>query len=75
MKRADLLFAFNETTHALRFAQAAASRFTLNPAEVEAGSKMAESVAFISNRLTDAQTSLSVAEAEIGRLVQDNSAD
>jgi hypothetical protein len=75
VKREDLFFSLNETTHALRFAQAAASRFTVNPDEVEAGSRTAASVVYISNQLTDAQTSLSAAEVEIGRLIQENGTD
>lgn len=73
MKREDLLFALNETTHALRFAQSAAGRFTVDADEVEAGSRTATSVAFISNQLADAHTSLSSAELEIGKLLQENS--
>lgn len=75
MTHEDYFFALNETTHALRFAQAAAKRFTVNADELEAGSKAAASVAYISNRLSDAQTSLVAAEVEIGRLVQERSAD
>jgi uncharacterized protein (DUF1810 family) len=70
VKREDLFFALNETTHALRFAQAAANRFTVDPDELEAGSPRATSIAFISNQLTDAQTSLSAAEVEISNLME-----
>ena len=72
MKREDLFFALNETTHALRFAQAAASRFTVDPDEVEAGSTTAASVAHVSNQLADAQTSLTAARTEISRLIPGN---
>lgn len=69
MKREDLLFAHNETTHALRFARAAASRFMIDANGLEAGSSTAASVAYISDQLANAQTSLSAAELEIGRLL------
>jgi len=69
VKREELLFALNETTHALRFAQAAASRFMIIPDEVEAGSTTAASVAYIHNQLEDAQTSLSAAQVEIEKLL------
>ncbi len=69
MKREDLLFALNETTHALRFTQSAAKRFAVNVDELEADSKTAASVAYIKNRLSDAQTSLSAAEIELSGLL------
>jgi hypothetical protein len=65
-----IYFALNETTHALRFAESAAKRFTIDPDELESGSTTATSVAFIKNRLSDAQVSLAAAELEIGRLIQ-----
>ncbi len=71
MKPDDLYFALNATTHALRFAEAAARQFTADPDELESGSKIAASVAFIKNHLSDAQTSLAEAEGEIGRLIQE----
>ena len=73
MKREDLFFALNETTHALRFAQAAASRFAVDPNDVDAGLGTA-AIAFISNQLTGAQTSLSAAQAEIGKLIEQGGA-
>ena len=74
MKREDLLFALNETTHASRFTQAAAKRFTVDAQKLEAGSATAASVAYIENRFSDARAALSAAEAEIARLLQgDNS--
>lgn len=75
MKRDELFFALNETTHALRFAESAAKRFTFSTHELEAGSATAASVAYISNRLSDAQRSLSAAEVEIGQLLQRCGAD
>lgn len=71
MKQEALYFALNETTHALRFAESAAKRFETDVDELEAGSKMAVSVAFIKNQLSDAQASLFAAEGEIGRLILD----
>jgi hypothetical protein len=73
MKYEDLHLALNETTHALRFAQAAASRFAVDAEEVESGSRTATSVAYIGNQLADAQSALSNAEVVIGRLLQENS--
>ncbi len=70
MTSEDLYFALNATTHALRFTEAAAKPFTADPDELESGSKMAASVAFIKNHLSDAQRSLWEAEGEIGRLIQ-----
>jgi hypothetical protein len=75
VKREDLLFGLNETTHALRFAEAAAGRFTVDPHQLEAGSTVAASVAYISNRLTDAQTSLTAAIVEIGKLMRETTTD
>lgn len=71
MKSEDLYFALNATTHAVRFAEAAARQFTADPDELETGSKIAASVAFIKNHLSDAKTSLTEAEGEIGRLIQE----
>jgi hypothetical protein len=71
VKQEALYFALNETTHALRFAESAAKRFETDVDELEAGSKMAVSVAFIKNQLSDAQESLFAAEGEIGRLILD----
>ena len=62
-------------TRALRFSQSAAKRFTVDADELEAGSKTAESVAYINNRLSDAQILLAAAEVEIGRLLQESGAD
>ena len=70
MKRAVLFIALNETTHALRFAESAARHFATDTDELEAGSVTATSVAFINNRLFDAQQSLTAAEREIGKLIQ-----
>ena len=70
MQTQALYFALNETTHSLRFAESAAKRFTTDPDELETGSTAAASVAFIKNRLSDAQVSLAAAELEIGRLIQ-----
>jgi hypothetical protein len=71
VKSEDLYFALNATTHALRFAEAAAKQFTTDPDELESGSKTAASVAFIKNHLSDARSSLAEAEGEIGRLIQE----
>jgi hypothetical protein len=70
MKRDALYFALNETTHALRFIESAAKRFRTDPDELETGSGLASSVAYITNRLSDARESLAAAEAEIGRILQ-----
>lgn len=75
MKRDELFFALNETTHALRFAQTAARRFSVDPNQLEAGSATAVSVAYISNRLSDAQGSLSAAETEIAQLLKQTGTD
>lgn len=72
MKREDLFFAINETTHALRFTQSAAKRFAVDAEELEAGSTTAASVAYIDNRLSDAEVPLSAAEVEIDRLLQES---
>jgi hypothetical protein len=71
VKSEDLYFALNATTHALRFAEAAAQQFTADPDDLESGSKTATSVAFIKNQLSDAQRSLGEAQGEIGRLIQE----
>jgi hypothetical protein len=71
VKSEDLIFALNATTQALRFTEAAAKQFTADPDELESGSKVAASVAFIKNHLSDARTSLAEAEGEIGRLIQE----
>jgi hypothetical protein len=73
VKQEDLYLALNETIHALRFTQAAGSRFVVGAEEVESGSSTAASVAYIGNQLADAQSCLSNAEGEIGRLLQENS--
>lgn len=70
MKSEDLYFALNATTHALRFAASAAAYFTADTDELESGSKAAASVAYIKNHFSDAQRSLTEAEGEIGRLIQ-----
>ena len=71
MKREILSLALNETTHALRYAESAARRFTIGIEELEAGSKLAISVGYIQNRLADAQTSLQGAAEEIDRLIRE----
>ncbi len=73
MQAEALYFALNETTHALRFAESAAKRFTTDPDELETGSTAAASVAFIKNRLSDAQVYLAAAELELGRLIEQQS--
>lgn len=70
MKREVLFIALSETTHALRFAQSAARHFTSDTNELETETAAAVSVAFISNRLSDAEESLAAAEEEIGKLIQ-----
>ena len=65
MKREDLLFALNETTHALRFTESAAKCFTVDADEVEAAVETATSLVFIQNRLFDAKSDLSRAANEI----------
>jgi len=75
VKRDELFFALSETTHALRFAESAAKRFTFGADELEAGFATAASVAYISNRLSDAQRSLSAAEVEIGQLLRESGAN
>jgi hypothetical protein len=71
VKREILFLALNETTHALRYSEAAAKHFATDVEELETGSTTAVSVAYIKNRLSDAQESLFAAEGEIGRLIQD----
>lgn len=71
VKREDLFFALNETTHALRFAEAAASRFSLDTDEIENASATA-SIAYISNRLADSRAYLAAAKDEINRLIEKN---
>lgn len=70
MKREDLLFALNETTHALRFIESAAKRFQVDIQEVEAASETATVVAYVKNRLSDAQVELSAAVGEIRVLLE-----
>jgi hypothetical protein len=70
VKREVLFHAWNETTHALLFVKSAAKRFAIDDVELESGSKTAVSIAYIKNRLSDAEASLSAAEGEIGRLIQ-----
>jgi len=48
----------------------AAERFSADTDELEAGSLTAISVAYVKNRLSDAQESLTAAEGEIGTLIQ-----
>jgi hypothetical protein len=69
VKQEVLYLALNETTHALRFAESAAKRFETDVDELETGSKVAGSVAFIKNQLSDARESLFTAQGEIGRLI------
>jgi len=71
VKREILSLALNETTHALRYAESAARRFTTGIEELEAGSKLAISVGYIQNRLSDARDSLVAAEQEIHRLIHE----
>jgi hypothetical protein len=71
LKRDDLYIALNATMHALRFAQSAVKPFATDVDELEIGSRVAVSVAFIKNRLSDAQESLSAAETEIARLIHE----
>jgi hypothetical protein len=71
LTRDDLYIALNASTHALRFAQSAAKPFATDADRLEAGSRVAVSVAFIKNRLSDAQESLSSAEGEIARLLHE----
>ena len=52
----------NATTHALRFAEAAARQFTADLDDLESGSKTATSVASFKNHLSDAQESLTEGE-------------
>ena len=75
MQREELLFALNETTHALRFSQAAARRLDTNSHESEAGSKLTPALAYIHTRLSEAQTALSLAELEIRNLIKAISAN
>lgn len=70
MKREALYFAWNEITHALQFTESAAKRFTADTDELETGSQMATSVAYIQNRLSDANESLVAAEGETARLIE-----
>lgn len=71
MNREVFSLALNETTHALRYVESAARRFTTNIEGLEVGSKLAISVGYIQNRLTDAQASLVAAEQEIQRLIHE----
>ncbi len=75
MKRDDLFFTLNATTHAIRFAESAEKYFMADVDELESGSKAATSVAYIKNHLSDAQKSLAEAEGEIGRLIQQSPRD
>ena len=69
MNREVLSLALNETVHALRYAESAARRFVIDIEELEAGSKLALSVGFIQNRLSDAHDSLAAAKQEIQHLI------
>jgi hypothetical protein len=71
LKGDDLYIALNATTHAIRFAQSAAKPFSADVDELEIGSRIAGAVAFIRNRLSDAQESLSAAETEMARLLHE----
>jgi len=75
MKREVLFIALNETTHALRFAESAAKHFTSDTDELEIGLTAAVSVAYVKNRLSDARESLTAAEGEIGKLIQQSRTD
>lgn len=70
MKKEALEFSLNATSHASRFVAMAAERFSADTDELEAGSLTAISVAYVKNRLSDAQESLTAAEGEIGTLIQ-----
>jgi hypothetical protein len=63
----------NESTRALRYAQSAARQFVTDIEELEAGSKLALSVVYIQNRLSDAHESLAAAKQEIQRLIHESS--
>jgi len=69
MKKEDLYFALNATSHASRFAALAADRFSADIHELEGGSSVASSIAYVKNRLSDAQESLTAAESETGILI------
>ena len=71
MNRDVLSLALNETTHALRYVESAARRFTTDIKEPEAGSRLATSVGYIQDRLSDAQESLVAAQQEIQRLIHE----
>jgi hypothetical protein len=71
VKREILSLALNETTHAVRYVESAARRFTADIEELEAGSKLAISVGYIQNRLSDARDSLVASEQEIHRLIHE----
>jgi len=70
LKKEALDFALNATSHASRFVAMAAERFSADPEGLEAGSATAISVAYVKNRLSDAQESLTAAEGEIRKLIQ-----
>lgn len=70
MKPEDLYISLNATSLALRLTASAAKPFETDIDELETGSDAAASVAYIKNRLSDAQKSLAEAEGEIGRLMQ-----
>jgi len=69
MKKEALDFALNATSHASRFVAMAADRFSADTDELEAGSSVASSIAYVKNRLSDAQESLTAAESETGILI------
>ena len=71
MKRDDLYISLNATIHARRFAQSAAKPLATDVDQLEIGSRVAASVAFIRNSLFDAQESLSAAETEMARLLHE----
>lgn len=70
MKKEALDFALNATSHASRFVEMAAELFLADADELEAGSPAAISVAYLKNRLSDAHESLTAAEGEIRKLIQ-----
>jgi hypothetical protein len=70
MKSEDLSLAFNELSHALRYTEAGAKRFVLDRKTLAFGSTTAASIAFIYNRLAEAQSCLSQAKAEIAKLIE-----
>ena len=73
MNREILFLALNEITHAVGYVESAARRFVADIEQLEAGSKLALSVGYIQNRLSDAHDTLSAAKQEIQRLIHESS--